>query len=157
MTIFKLKRGLAASWAASNPVLLEGEPGGEKDTGQLKIGDGVNHWNDLPYSGSRDVSITEDTIAMLTPLRIVSQWSITAQATALAIANPVPDGFFDGQSLLIRIKDNGTPRSITWDTDYRAIGVTLPTTTVAGKILYVGAKWNAADTKFDVISVGRQA
>lgn len=157
MTVFRLKRGLAASWAGTNPVLEQGEPGAETDTGQLKVGDGVNHWNDLPYSGNRDVSIVEATTPTLIPLKNVTQWSITAQSTALAIGNPVPDGFFDGQSLLIRIKDNGTPRAITWDTYYRAIGVVLPTTTVAGKVMYVGAKWNATETKFDVVSVGRQA
>ena len=58
---------------------------------------------------------------------------------------------------MFRIEDNGTARAITWDAAYRAIGVTLPTTTVAGKVLYVGAKWNAADSLWDVLAVGQQA
>lgn len=41
-TIFQLKRGKAASWANSNPVLRAAEPGYESDTGKLKIGDGVS-------------------------------------------------------------------------------------------------------------------
>lgn len=52
MTVIRLKRGLAASWTEVNPVLAQGEAGAEIDTGQLKIGDGVSHWNDLAYSGS---------------------------------------------------------------------------------------------------------
>ena len=36
----RLKRGTSSSWARVNPVLLEGEPGFEKDTNKLKIGDG---------------------------------------------------------------------------------------------------------------------
>lgn len=63
----------------------------------------------------------------------------------------------DGQTLIVRIKDNGTARTITWGTTWRAIGVTLPVSTVAGKTTYIAAKWNAADTKFDVLAVGFEA
>ncbi|ART68211.1 hypothetical protein BTO20_06095 [Mycobacterium dioxanotrophicus] len=68
----------------------------------------------------------------------------------------------DGQSLLIRIKDTGTAVPLGWATIgggaswFRPIGVTLPTTTVAGKWLYVGCKWNAADSVLDVIAVGQE-
>lgn len=40
---------LAATYAAQNPILLEGEPATESDTGKKKIGDGVTAWNNLPY------------------------------------------------------------------------------------------------------------
>lgn len=50
-TTFKLKRGTAARWQELNPVLQQGEPGFVYDTYQLKIGDGVTAWNDLPYIG----------------------------------------------------------------------------------------------------------
>lgn len=36
----RLKRGTSEAWARVNPVLLDGEPGFEKDTNKLKIGDG---------------------------------------------------------------------------------------------------------------------
>jgi hypothetical protein len=39
----------AIQWAAANPVLLNGEPGVETDTGFCKIGDGLTAWNALPY------------------------------------------------------------------------------------------------------------
>lgn len=50
----RLRRGTAAEWAASQPqpggeILKLGEPGYEKDTGKLKIGDGITPWNSLPY------------------------------------------------------------------------------------------------------------
>ena len=48
-TTFKLKRGTAARWAEQNPILEQGEPGFVYDTNQLKIGDGITPWNDLPY------------------------------------------------------------------------------------------------------------
>ena len=95
--------------------------------------------------------------ATLTPGGSERQLNITAQAAALTIANPTPANFSPGQGLLIRIKDNGTARAITWDTNYRAVGVTLPTTTVINKTLYVGMIWNSTDSKFDVLAVGQEA
>lgn len=62
-----------------------------------------------------------------------------------------------GQGLLIRIKDDGTSRSLTWNAVWRAIGVTLPSTTVAGKLLYVSARYNIESLKWDVLSIGREA
>ncbi len=47
--IFKAKNKTAAQWASENPILRDGELGHEKDTHKSKIGDGVNHWNDLKY------------------------------------------------------------------------------------------------------------
>ena len=70
----------------------------------------------------------------------------------------VPTGTpVDGNVLLIRIKDNGTVRTLSWNAIYRAIGLTLPTATVANKTLYVGAVYNAVDTKWDVIATGQES
>ena len=41
-----------ANWAARNPILLSGEIGFETDTGNQKIGNGVEGWNKLHYYGS---------------------------------------------------------------------------------------------------------
>jgi hypothetical protein len=46
---FKFKRGLKADLEAVNPLLLQGEPCFELDTYCLKIGDGTNSYNNLPY------------------------------------------------------------------------------------------------------------
>lgn len=48
-TTFQLRRGLAADWRNLNPILAPGEPGFELDTNKLKIGNGVDHFNSLPY------------------------------------------------------------------------------------------------------------
>jgi hypothetical protein len=74
----------------------------------------------------------------------------TAQAAALALANPTGTAV-DGWGIVFELKDNGTARSLSFDTQYRGIGGTLPTTTVAGKRMIFGAIYNAADTKWDVI------
>ena len=51
-TTFQLRRGNAEVWAKNNPVLAAGEPGFELDTGKLKIGNGNDTYNDLPYVGT---------------------------------------------------------------------------------------------------------
>ena len=45
----QLRHDTAANWAAANPLLLNGEFAVETNTNQMKIGDGVHRWNDLPY------------------------------------------------------------------------------------------------------------
>ena len=40
---------------------------------------------------------------------------------------------------------------------FRAVGITLPTTTVASKVLYLGCMFNAAESKWDVIAVKQEA
>ena len=95
--------------------------------------------------------------ATVTPVNGNDLVKITAQAAALTLANPT--GVWpEGKDLMIRIKDDGLgARAITWDTNYRAIGVTLPTTTVLGKTTYVGVIYNSDDAKWDVIGVTTQA
>jgi hypothetical protein len=46
------RRGASSDWTAANPVLQNGEPGYETDTGLLKIGDGLDAWQALTYSSS---------------------------------------------------------------------------------------------------------
>lgn len=93
--------------------------------------------------------------ATVTPTFLNDQVNITAQAAALQLANPTGTAVPDW-GIVIRIKDNGTARAISYDTQYRAIGVTLPTTTVIGKTLYLGMIWNATDSKWDVVSVAQE-
>ena len=40
-----------AAWSTSNPLLLAGELGQESDTGNIKIGNGIQRWNQLAYHG----------------------------------------------------------------------------------------------------------
>lgn len=48
-TRMQQRRGTAGQWFGANPILNIGEIGYESDNNKFKIGDGVNHWNDLPY------------------------------------------------------------------------------------------------------------
>lgn len=52
----QLRRGTSLQWVTSNPVLAQGEPAYETDTGRFKIGDGVSSYNQLPYT-NQDVGL----------------------------------------------------------------------------------------------------
>lgn len=83
----------------------------------------------------------------------VDQWNVTALAVADAFAAPTGTPV-DGQDLIIRIKDNGTARALTWNAIYRASSdLALPSTTVLSKTLYLGFRYNAVDAKFDLLAV----
>jgi hypothetical protein len=88
------------------------------------------------------------------------QYAATAQAGALTI-NADAGTPSDGQKMLFRFKDNGTARALTWTTgsskSFRAVGITLPTTTVISKTLYVGCVYNSADARWDVIATAQEA
>ena len=47
--VFRIRRGTNHEWVTKNPVLHEGEPSYEEDTGRLKFGDGRTRWVDLDY------------------------------------------------------------------------------------------------------------
>lgn len=94
--------------------------------------------------------------ATVTPTFSNDLVKITAQSAALLLANPAGTAV-DGWGIVIRIKDDGTARAITYGAQYRAIGLTLPTTTVSGKTLYIAGVWNSEETFLDVVAVGQQA
>lgn len=98
--------------------------------------------------------------ATITPTGDTSdQYNVTALATAATIAAPSGTPA-DGQRLILRFEDNGTGRALTWTTTsgaYRAVGVTLPASTVATKVTYVGCIYNAQDVFWDVVAVNTQA
>jgi hypothetical protein len=99
------------------------------------------------------------TAATVTPTANDDLVVITAQAAALTLAAPTGT-LVQGQALMIRIKDDGTAQTITWTSGaggYRAIGVTLPTTTVISKTTYVGFIYNSTDSLWDAIGVTTEA
>jgi hypothetical protein len=109
---------------------------------------------DQTFLNARVQTVTSS--ATVTPTSTNDLVIITAQAAGLTLANPTGT-FTEGQALMIRIKDNATARTIAFDTNYRAIGVTLPTTTVISKTLYLGIIYNATDSKWDIIGYNIQA
>jgi len=89
------------------------------------------------------------------------EYAITALANALTINADANASPADGQRMMFRFKDNGTARALTWTTgstnSFRVVGVTLPTTTVASKLVYIGCIYNAADSRWDAVAVSQEA
>jgi len=46
----QLRRDTAANWLSVNPILAQGELGVETDTGRMKLGNGVDSWDELAYN-----------------------------------------------------------------------------------------------------------
>jgi len=80
-------------------------------------------------------------------------YSITAQAEAITSMTTnlsgTPTNF---QRLIIRIKDDGTARAITWGASFEAKGVALPTTTVLSKVLTVGFIYDTVTSKWGCVA-----
>lgn len=122
---------------------------------------GTFTWGSISAGGFiRSISQTIASASTITPTAgTTNQYTVTALAVPATIAAPSGTPI-DGQRLIIRIKDNGTARALTWTTTsgaYRAVGVTLPVTTVASKVTYIGCIYNSQDTYWDVIAVTTQA
>lgn len=62
MFTVKFRRDYAWRWFNENPILADGEPGFEINTGRFKIGDGLKHWRDLNYFLPRDPSDSNATL-----------------------------------------------------------------------------------------------
>lgn len=83
------------------------------------------------------------------------QYNVTALAAGATFGAPTGTPT-DGQELLIRVKDNGTARTLAWNAIYRAgTDFALPATTVISKTIYVHFTYNAADTKWDATGLSQ--
>ena len=116
-------------------------------------------------------------VATLTGSQTLTNKRITKRITSTASSgSPTPnadtdDGYFltalaaaatfgapsgtptDGQPLLIRIKDDGTARTLAFNATYRfSTDLPAPTTTVLSKTLYLLFAYNSADSKWDNIA-----
>jgi hypothetical protein len=77
--------------------------------------------------------------------------AITSMTTNLS---GTPTNF---QTLIYRILDDGTARAITWGASFQAMGITLPTTTVASKVLTVGFIYDSVDEKWGCVASAYEA
>lgn len=136
-------------------------PGGQNiltvadDTAEfLSLGSG--NWICLSYKFARKAPkrVTSETSnATPTPdVDTTDMHIITALAVGAVFGAPTGTPT-QGQQLIIRIKDDGTARSLGWNAIYRAsTDLALPTTTASGKTLYCGFIYNSTDTKWDLLA-----
>lgn len=83
---------------------------------------------------------------------------LSALATAITSMSTNLSGTpTNGQKLIIRFKDNGTARAITWGASFEACGVALPTTTVISKRLTVGFLYDTGTSKWGCVASVQEA
>lgn len=84
--------------------------------------------------------------------------SITALATNITSfttnLSGTPTNF---QKLIIRIKDDGTSRTIAWGDSFEAKGVDLPTATTISKVLTVGFVYDTVTSKWGCVASAEEA
>lgn len=70
-TQIQLRNDTAAKWASVNPKLAKGEIGIEIDTNKIKIGNGTDLWNALPYFGGelkvdgKSIQLVDGTLSLV--------------------------------------------------------------------------------------------
>jgi len=101
-----------------------------------------------PKITQRVVTTTDDATAAIN-CDTTDQYELSAVANATEFT--VTGTPTDGQKLIIRFKDAGVAKALTF-TGFTALGVTIPTTTIAGKWGYVGAIYNLGATTWHVVA-----
>lgn len=90
-------------------------------------------------TGNLTVTVTDTQFAERTGLDAAT----TIATTGTAI---------NGQRLMIRLKDNGTSRALTWNAIFASGGPALPTSTTAGKWMHFGFIYNSTNTKWMLVA-----
>lgn len=81
----------------------------------------------------------------------LDEFIVTAQAGALLFNNPTGTAT-DGQKLIIAVTGTAA-RALTWDSQFEASTITLPTTTVTTARLNIGFIWRADNSKWVCVGV----
>jgi hypothetical protein len=123
--------------------------------GNTLTSDGTN-WTSIAPDGSKPNS-TASATSWTPDFDTYSMEVQTALAGAVTINAPTWTGTRNGTRRILRIKDNGTARAITWTTGstgaFRASSdLALPTTTTLGKTMYLRFYWNNDDTRWDFMA-----
>jgi len=118
--------------------------------------DGVENIKDSGYSPSDFVSASSSSVtSSATPTPTGDAKTNELYVTALAVAAELqaPSGTpVNGNKLIVRIKDDGTARALTYNAIYSGIVDTLPSTTTASKVLYMGFIYNSTTSKWEMIA-----
>lgn len=147
---FLTTNGSAASWGTVRQV-----PDPTGSIGKyVYTADGVNiTWKDR-LNDIKTQTVTSS--ATITPTASEDVLAVTALATNVTIANPTGT-WANGQGYVIELMDNGSARTIGFGAKFRAVGVTLPTTTIAGKLMYIGFVYRSASDTFSVVGLAKEA
>jgi len=101
----------------------------------------------------RVITTANDASAVI-DVDVTDQYELSAMSAATEFT--VTGTPTDGQKLIIRLKDDGTTRALTW-TFATQVGVTLPVTTTVSKWHYCGFIYNLGATAWHAVAVSEQA
>lgn len=103
------------------------------------------------------ITVSASTASLTPNIDTNNVYELNAQGVALSIVNPTgtPN---DGDVIILRLKDNGTTRTITYGTAYTNIsGLSTLTTTIVGKWHVFGWLYNATLSVWQLVSVTTEA
>lgn len=107
-------------------------------------------------TNKRITARTASTASSATPTPnadITDIYELTALAAGATFGAPTGTPT-DGQKLIVRIKDNASAQTLSFNALYRfSTNIPAPTTTVISKTMYLGFLYNSADTKWDCLCV----
>lgn len=133
----QLRRGDAADWTSTNPTLAEGEVGIEIDTSKLKVGNGTDNWNTLPYL------VTAGTVTSVGALTLGTSGTDLSSTVANGTTTPVitlnvPTASATNRGVLssadwttFNNKGNGTVTSVTGTSPVNSSGGATPAISLA--------------------------
>lgn len=115
---FQLRRATVAQWTTSNPILLAGEPALSTDTNQLKIGDGITEWTNLPYINVQGIAGQVGTPTSL----LAAATLIPISKTNTTITTTLPYSIVKNQGIIFTssVVDSGSGGNIVAGTLYYA-------------------------------------
>ncbi len=126
-------------------------PATTPNAGQSLVVSGIGGEANWIYPGARESIIT--TSSTPTPnLDTTDIYNLSALSETATFGIPIGT-IVNGQRLIIKITDDGTVRTLAWNTIYREnFGALLPTSTILGKTIYCNFIYNSTDTKWDLIN-----
>lgn len=133
----QLRRGDAADWTSTNPILAEGEVGVEIDTLKLKVGNGTDNWNTLPYLVSAGTVTSVGALTLGTSGTDLSSTVANGTTTPVITLN-VPTASASNRGVLssadwttFNNKGNGTVTSVTGTSPVNSSGGATPAISLA--------------------------
>lgn len=109
-TQIKLRRGSSIYFSTTNPILSDGEPALEIDTGKIKYGDGTTGWNSLPYFSLPAANVSGLSAAAAAAAPVQSVNNKTGTVSLSLFLNDIPkSNFKDWQNITVPVTSNFRP------------------------------------------------
>ena len=145
-TRMQQRRGLLSQWDGANPILNPGEIGFETDTNKFKIGDGNNHWNDLPYFLDEDA--LGGSLEGYIPLGLLGAADGVAQlnSSGKLVSNQIPNVDEITQDAINTALVAGTGLDKTYNDDANTITLDIDSTVATKEYADTAVSTHSSDT-----------